>query len=223
MSCNFEFCTLHFKLKLLMDTQEDLWQKYSPFIKQNLLVLILGFLGLMFLGYGLIEFLHQKSDPEGVVLEAAETPVKESKIVVDVAGAVIHPGVYHVANDARIQDALVSAGGLSDDADREWVARAINLAAKASDGTKIYIPFKEDAAVPDALSSSGLAGGIQPDKQININTAKQTDLELLSGIGAVTAGKIIANRPYVSIDDLITKKVLGSKVFEKIKEKITAY
>ncbi|MBI2034415.1 MAG: ComEA family DNA-binding protein [Candidatus Levybacteria bacterium] len=200
-----------------MDSQA-FWDKYSPFIKQNLLVLSLVFLGLIFLGYGLIQFFHQKSDPEEIVLETAETPVKEAAIMVDVAGAVMHPGVYKVSADGRMQDALVSAGGLSDDADREWVARVINLAAKVSDGTKLYIPFK-GGGDNNSLSSANSA----LNKQININSANQSELESLSGIGPATAEKIIANRPYSVIDELVKKKVLSSKVFEKIKDKINVY
>lgn len=205
-----------------MDSQ-SLFDKYSPFIKQNFLVLMLGFFGLIFLGYGLIQYLHQRSDPEGIVLEKAQTPVKDVSIMVDVAGAVMHPGVYKVSTDGRMQDALVSAGGLSDDADREWVARIINLAAKVSDGTKLYIPFKGDPAAPDVFSSSGYTAGRQQNKQININTANQSELESLPGIGPISAEKIIVNRPYSAIDELVTKKVLSSKVFEKIKERVAIY
>ncbi len=206
-----------------MDSQEDLLQKYLPFIKQNFLVLSLAFLGLIFLGYGLIQFLGQKSDSEGIVLETAEKPVEANIIMVDVAGAVIRPGVYKVSSDARIHDVLVAAGGISDDADREWVDRRINLAAKVSDGTKLYIPFEGDPAAPDVLSNSGPGSSSLVDKQINMNTASQSELESLSGIGPVTAQKIIDSRPYSTVDELVTKKVLGSKVFEKIKEKITVY
>ena len=206
-----------------MDSQESLWQKYSPFIKQNLLVLVLGFLGLIFLGYGLIQYLGQKGEANEIVFEKAPEQEENSTIVVDVAGAVVKPGVYKLISDGRIQDALIAAGGFSNDADRAWVDRNVNLAAKLNDGTKLYIPFIGDPAERDVLSSSGLGSSSIAYKQINVNTASQSELETLSGVGQVTAEKIIANRPYSSIDELLTKKVVGKSVFEKIKEKIIIY
>ena len=58
---------------------------------------------------------------------------------------------------------------------------------------------------------------------ININTASAGELDGLTGVGEATAQKIIDSRPYLAIEELVSKKVLGSKAFEKIKEKITAY
>ena len=196
-----------------MDSQEYFWQQYSPFIKQNLLVLVLGFFGLMFLGYGLIQMFSQKSSTDAIVLEKGDKTDSVGSIVVDVAGAVMKPGVYQLQADARTQNAIVKAGGLSDDADRGWVDHNINLAAQVSDGSKLYIPFKGDPA----------QRGDASNKQININTAKQSELESLSGIGPVTAQKIIDGRPYSTIDELVGKKVIAAKLFEKIKEKITTY
>jgi len=59
--------------------------------------------------------------------------------------------------------------------------------------------------------------------KININTASEAQLDTLYGIGPVRAGKIIANRPYSSIEELVSKKVLGESTLEKIKDQITVY
>lgn len=166
---------------------------------------------MIFLGYGLIQLLSHKEDREAIVLETAPKSELTEKIAIDVAGAVLKPGVYKLASDARIQDGLVAAGGISEDADRAWIDRYINLAAKVADGTKIYIPFKGENMVGNTSST------------ININSASQSGLESLSGIGPVAAEKIIANRPYGAIDELLTKKVVGKSVFEKIKDHITTY
>ena len=56
---------------------------------------------------------------------------------------------------------------------------------------------------------------------ININTATQTELEALPGVGPVTAGKIIDGRPYQTLEELKTKKAVGNALFEKIKDKLT--
>jgi DNA uptake protein ComE-like DNA-binding protein len=52
---------------------------------------------------------------------------------------------------------------------------------------------------------------------ISINSASQLELELLPGVGPATAKKIIANRPYEIIDDLVNEKVMGQTLFEKVK------
>ena len=61
------------------------------------------------------------------------------------------------------------------------------------------------------------------NSQININAASEQELDSLPGIGPIYAQKIINGRPYSSIDELLSKKIVGSKVFEEIKEKITVY
>lgn len=216
-----------------MDYQE-LLVKYSPIVKKNILPLALGFLGLMFLGYGLIALIGSSDSSKDVVFEPQEASVLSSKVsssatslrelVVDVEGAVLKPGVHYVSSDSRVQDALIAAGGLSSDADRDWVTKNLNLAVKVTDGTKIYIPrIGED--VKGTIGGTGITSttGSIADSQVNINTASDQALDSLSGIGPVTAQKIINGRPYSSIDELLSRKIVGSKVFEQIKEKITAY
>ena len=191
----------------------------SPKIKENIIPLLLGVFGLILLSYGVIHSINsgQVSSDQDIVFEEGNKEQSEAKIVVDIEGAVVTPGVYSLNSDARVKDALIVAFGLSSDADREWVAKNLNQAAKLNDGAKIYIP-KEGEAVKTSsqgfVSTSGL---------ININSASSSELESLSGIGPVTAGKIIENRPYTAIDELLTKKIVGSKVFDKIKEKISVY
>ena len=197
-------------------------------IKPHFLPLAVGIVGLIFLGYGLIVLSAPKKDKPDILFEAAkdESPmarVVEQRIAVDVEGAVQNPGVYKLRADARVQDALIAAGGLSSSADREKVAKTLNLAAKVTDGGKIYIPFTGE------LSSSGVAApesstlGADTSAAININTASLKDLDSLPGIGEVTAQKIISNRPFGSLDELLSKKLVSKKVFESIKDRISVY
>lgn len=186
---------------------------------------------MILLGYGLISLLGSANsskdiifekgndEPSGLSTESAKTTVKE--ILVDVEGAVASPGVYHVASNSRVKDALIVAGGLSNNADREWVAKNLNLAAKIIDAGKLYVPFIGE----NARSSSGYSSSVNPGSSvlININTASEKELDSLSGVGLVTAGKIVEGRPYQAIDELVSKKIIPSKVFEKIKEKISVY
>ncbi len=117
---------------------------------------------------------------------------------------------------ARIKDTLIVAKGLSSDANRDWVTKTLNLAAKLTDGDKIYIPKIND-------SSENLGTASRNSELININTASEKELDSLSGVGPATAEKIISLRPYQNINDLLSKKAVSSKVFEGIKDKVTVY
>ena len=200
-----------------MDTQ-DLISKYFPLVKRHWLPLSLGALGMMFFAYGLTGlFLTDKTALDEIVFEpSAEQSSKEAKtIFIDIEGAVVKPGLYKLPQDSRIQDALVAAGGLSGSADREYIAKNLNLAIKLTDGAKIYIPNVSEAVTGGTVLNSS--------SQVNINTSSQSQLEDLPGIGPVTAQKIIAGRPYGGVDELLSKKIVGSKVFGQIKDKISVY
>jgi len=201
---------------------EQLLKNYSPFIKRNLLSLGLGLVGLIFLGYGLIVLIGMgKPSSDGIVFEAGEEQGLENpgEITIDIEGQVLMPGAYKLSSDSRLQDAFVVAGGLSDSADREWVSKNLNLSQKLTDAAKIYVPKKGENV--EASKRIGLEN--QSKSQISINTASINELDGLPGVGFVTAQKIIDNRPYATINDLASKKVVNSRVFEQIKEKITVY
>lgn len=107
-------------------------------------------------------------------------------------------------------------------ADRKHIAKNFNLAIKLTDGAKIYVPFVGEAVSGGQVLNAS-SEGIIVGNLININTSSQSQLEALPGIGPVTAGKIIAERPYGSIQELLDKKIVGSKVFGQIKDKISVY
>ncbi|MFI5265545.1 MAG: ComEA family DNA-binding protein, partial [Candidatus Levyibacteriota bacterium] len=116
------------------------------------------------------------------------------------------------------QDAFIAAGGLNSSADRNYVARSINLASPLKDGMKIYVPKLGEAPSNSISSSTSTSNGSGP---VSVNSASQEALEALPGIGPVTAGKIIAGRPYSSVDELLTKKAVGKSVYDKIKDSIS--
>jgi competence protein ComEA len=210
-----------------MDVQE-LISKYSPFIRKNWLPLILGILGMIFFTYGLIGLLGTgKSASNEVVFEsnssvaANQTPSGTKTILVDVEGAVVRPGVYKIPLESRIRDGLIVAGGLSAQADREYIAKNLNLATKLSDGAKVYFPVIGEAAGGAALPNS--SSTVASDALISVNTASVSDLDSLPGIGPVTAQKIIAGRPYGVVSELVDRKIVGAKVFDQIKDKISIY
>ncbi|MEK7186068.1 MAG: ComEA family DNA-binding protein [Patescibacteria group bacterium] len=200
----------------------QLAEKLSPIIRKYWVPIVFAVLGLILLGYGLIGLFASESSSDVVLEKASEDKTESSvgKIIIDIEGAVISPGVYDLPVNSRIKDIIVRAGGLSQDADRVWFAKNINLAAKLTDGSKLYIPFKGDSPSPVLGTSSSLGTGSVSDL-ININTASESQLDSLPGVGPATASKIINNRPYQSLEELVSKKALGSKVFENIKDKIS--
>ena len=189
-------------------------------LKKNLLVSGLILLGVTFLVIGLFQiFSSPKNDIE--FQQASNKPDTStstgSEIVADVSGAVMSPGVYKFKSGARIQDALVSAGGLSSSADRDYVSKSINLASPLKDGVKIYIRKVGDAVKAVPQSSSVLSASTQG---ISINNSTSEELDSLPGVGPVTAKKIIEARPYSSIEELQERKIVSAKVYNEIKDKI---
>lgn len=197
-------------------------------IKKYPLFALFLFLGLIFFVLGLISLLASSSNDSAIIFEgdsarqqevlSATASASQKGILVDVAGAVVSPGVYRIGVNGRIKDALIAAHGLAENADREYVSKNINLAQKLVDGGKIYIPTKTDNLKLKIQNYEASENG-----SINVNTASSLELESLPGVGAVTAQKIIDNRPYGAIEELIGKKSVSKSVFEKIKEKITLY
>lgn len=153
------------------------------------------------------------------------------QIVVDVDGAVAHPGLYKLPADSRVQAALAAAGGLSPQAD----AHRINRAAKLHDGQKLYVLSQGESTPPQAASSGqgcegqactsteGGVAGSDPEGQglVNINTANATQLTQLPGVGPAIAQKIIdyrtANGPFTSVDDLTKVPGIGAAKLAQIK------
>ena len=120
-------------------------------------------------------------------IEEEET-LKTENIKVHIAGSVVNEGVVELEEGARIIDAITAAGGTTPDANMNEV----NLAYKLQDGQKIYIPNTNDENVQIIEQQSQT--NYTETGLININTATQTELELLTGIGPSTATKIIQYR-----------------------------
>jgi competence protein ComEA len=143
-------------------------------------------------------------------------------LVVDVGGAVARPGVYHLSAGSRVADAIDAAGGYSATVDAGLVDRQLNLAAPVTDGQKIRVPVRGEAPETGGADPGGtVAGGTGP---IDLNRASAEALDTLPGVGPVTVAKIVAARdeqPFTSVDDLVTRKVVGAATMEKLRPLVT--
>lgn len=152
------------------------------------------------------------------------TTDKPDKIYVEIKGSVAQPNVYQVAADARINDLVKLAGGLTKDAD----SRQINLAQPLQDGMSIYVPKKgEDLLVQEQtgppVTSSAIGEAGVPNK-INLNQADATQLQQVSGIGPKKAADIIDYRqkdgPFKSVDELTNVNGIGEKTLANIRDEL---
>jgi competence protein ComEA len=154
--------------------------------------------------------------------EVNETVLKvPAVIMVDVKGAVRHPGVYTVEEGDRLIDAITAAGGYLPDAD----SRLLNHAMKLTDELLVYVPL-----VGEELLEGGLSLVVQQNPQntdglININTADEILLMTINGIGPAKASAIINYReehgPFISPESIMDVSGIGQKTFEKLEHQIT--
>lgn len=139
----------------------------------------------------------------------ADVPMK-----VMVEGEVASPGVIELPAGARLNDALIATGGLTDMAD----VGSLNLAARLRDGETITIPRRSEVAspAPGASPTVGL---------IDINTAPAAVLDTLPGIGEVLAARIVAHReefgPFESIDDLSEVEGISESTIDELRHLVT--
>jgi competence protein ComEA len=139
---------------------------------------------------------------------------------IDVAGAVVRPGVYRLPAGSRVGDAVAAAGGFSPDVDARQVETSMNLAEPLQDGTKVLVPVRAATGPPEAQATSGSSPPPAQGGLVNLNDATQAQLDTLPGIGPVTAKRIIESRAgsrFASIDDFAARKLVNASVLEKIR------
>lgn len=171
----------------------------------------------------------------GIAL-ASPSP-QPSHLAVYVCGAVHKPGVYELSPNTRVADGIARAGGPLPDADLEQ----LNLAEPLSDAMKIAVPKKGEhldtspISAADSLSDSGSSSRrhrsgqhgasrsshkLQPGQTLNVNTASESELTSLPGVGPGLARRIAeyrsANGRFQTVDDLQNVSGIGPSKFARV-------
>lgn len=199
-------------------------------IREHKLFIFAGIGALLFLIYNSFDSKSEVAEMNEAVMAMDETveeevdeipaaPVKYSAIMADIKGAVLHPGVYEIAEGKRVIDLVGLAGGLTEDADSEQ----INFAMHVQDEMVLYIP-KKGENLERVISSQGSPQRME-NQTVNLNSATAGELETLPGVGPAKAEAIIeyreTNGPFKSIEDLKSISGIGDKTYEKLKDLIS--
>src|SRR5438046_9515865 len=102
-----------------------------------------------------------------------------SGLLVDINGAVNHPGLYRMKRGDRVYDVIAAAGGLTDQAD---LTRLPDLAGRLKDAEQVKVP----------LASSTAGNVVIP--RTNLNAATIDELEVLPGLTTAFAQDVIDYR-----------------------------
>ena len=177
-------------------------------------------------------YLSQQKEKDTVRFDIKSQKTESDLISADIEGAVKKPGVYRFKRGKRIKDLIDLALGFTDDAEIAFFRRNVNLSKLVEDQEKVYIPTKDDISLgryvenPKTIGSSyqmseqdGASAG--SETVLNINTASIEELDVLPGVGKITAEKIVESRPYSSVEDLLDRKIVKKSVYESIKDLIS--
>lgn len=207
------------------------------FFKERKIILIIGGLVVLLIGWNLYNSMNSGDSIESSNMMISENTTQKEKnnedndeeIVVHITGEVKKPGVVKLKEGSRIEDIIEAAGGLTENAD----ISNVNLAYVVEDGVKIRIPSNNDEDIDEEsyiTEGSGKGVIISDENQstsnsvVNINTATQTELEELPGIGPSIASRIVEyreqNGKFKTVEDIKNVTGIGENKFEKIKDYI---
>lgn len=189
------------------------YMKNKLFIKTLLKIFILTLVAaLSFLNFK--ELVDQSLSDNGSLTFISHPPEEDYlfKKFAYISGGVKKPGVYEMNDeDLRLIELIELAGGLNEKADKDKLNKDINLSQVIEDGDHIFIPIISDTSSKKTPDNS----------LINLNTATQSQLDSLPGVGPSTAKKIIDARPFTSISDLKNVSGIGESKYNELKNLVS--
>lgn len=146
----------------------------------------------------------------------------DEQIIVDIKGEIVHEGIYEMTEQDRVNDVIVKAGGFTDEAALDYV----NLAERVYDAMVIRIPSEQEVESLDFADLVNMAedstSNESQETTVDLNSAMETELQTLPGIGPSKADAIIAyreeNGPFETEEDIMEVSGIGAKTFEALKE-----
>ena len=165
-------------------------------------------------GVGIIFLVTRPPRGEPVLLLPAPS---QAPLTIYISGSVQQTGVYTLPFGSRVNDAIIAAGGLTEQAN----TAGINLAKILVDGEQVNVPrLLPTSSGGGEVRSTGLTNAL-----IDINTATLEELDTLPDIGPKTAQSIIdyrnANGAFKDIEALLDVDGIGQVTFDKVKLLIT--
>ena len=178
-------------------------------------VLVAGGVGLASVVAPDSAFTVEKADAsDGESGQADPAQSESASLFVHVGGSVADPGLYELAGDARVQQAI----------------DALNLARQVQDGEQIIVPSMQQATgseapvSADSGASAVSSGGAFAHGKVDINTATVDQLQQLNGVGPALAQRIVADRqangPFKTVEDLKRVSGIGDKKFASLADSI---
>lgn len=193
------------------------WPEIPASFKLGIVSLVLG---LGFVSLGLSQLYVSANAPVSRDTDLADDQkISVGWLMVDVGGAVVLPGVYQLQTGDRLATAISLAGGILPQADPVFVSQKLNLAEPAKDGQKIYIPYFDEIASDVETSNVSSISTSPPSSSnlISINSASAKELDDLPGIGTARVEAIISHRPYASLEELVSQKIISQTILDEIK------
>ena len=198
--------------------------------KEKIIIIGIMTFMLVFIGAYIInkannsEYIELETEENKAIDTNEELSENEENIIIHVTGAVKKQGIVEIKKGLRISDVINAAGGATQEAD----LTKINLAYAVEDGQKIYVPNINDEETTETITKDAGESVIQEhndkSEKVNINTASQTELETLNGVGPSTALKIInyreENGNFEKIEDIKNVPGIGEAKFESLKDSI---
>ncbi|MDB5096568.1 MAG: hypothetical protein JWM80_989 [Cyanobacteria bacterium RYN_339] len=149
--------------------------------------------------------------------------IQETHIHVQVSGAVKHPGTLTLLVGARAAEAVAGAGGPRKDAS----LLALNLTRVLADGDECHVPTKGETTPLGSVAAKPRRVSVHHGKSsggghlVHLNSANETELETLPGVGPGLASSILKLKVrlgrFHSVDDLREVRGFGKKRLDRIR------
>ena len=195
-----------------------------------IIVITIIIIAILFFLYNKMNIEDKEIIIDNVLVENnVEAKTEKNVLIVHITGEVNNPGIVKLEEESRIEDAIIAAGGLTQNAD----ITNVNLAYMLEDGIKIKIPSKLDLEDEDIIIENSGENIIKEEsnkyssknKTININNANLDDFKTLPGIGESLATRIIKyreeNGKFKNIEDIKNVSGIGDNKYEQIKDLIS--